>query len=64
MSKNYFHMYKVILGLEPVPEDFELIIDFIREVESNPHLYLTCGSACFGFQCLKDYVERNYYCEE
>ena len=46
----------ILVGLQPV-EDVEVAVNVLQEVEANPHLYLTSGSACRGYEALKEFVE-------
>lgn len=45
----------ILVGLQPV-EDVEVAVNVLQEVEANPHLYLTSGSACRGYEALKEFV--------
>ncbi len=46
----------ILVGAVPV-EDVEVAVNALQEVEANPHLYLTSGAACRGYEALKEFVE-------
>jgi hypothetical protein len=46
----------ILVGAVPV-EDVEVAVNALQEVEAKPHLYLTSGSACRGYEALKEFVE-------
>ena len=48
----------ILVGLTPV-EDVEVAVKALQEVEANPDLYLTSGSACRGYEALKEFVETS-----
>ena len=48
----------MLTGIEPI--DFSHAVEILREVEENPDLYLTTGSACAAYEVIKDWVEGGY----
>lgn len=48
----------ILVGVTPV-DDPEVAVNALQEVEANPHLYLTSGAACRGYEALKEFVETS-----
>ena len=52
-------IFSILTGLESY--DRPDLVEILLEIENNPHLYLTTGQACAGYEVLKDYVEGGAY---